>query len=98
MGDEGLEPVVPENAVTVQDRIELRQTEQVAAESGGAESGAVGAENVVLVVPNDPRLLRLIDAWPMLSAGAHQTMVEFVERELVAVGRAVESAESTKPD
>ena len=45
MGDGGLEPVVPENAVTVQDRIELRQTEQAIAESGGAESGAVEADN-----------------------------------------------------
>ena len=34
---------------------------------GGAESGAVGDENGVLTVPDDPRLLVVIDAWPGLS-------------------------------
>ena len=34
---------------------------------GGAESGAVGDENGILTVPDDPRLLWLIDAWPGLS-------------------------------
>ena len=32
-----------------------------------AKSGAVGAENDALDVSDDPRLLRLIDAWPRLS-------------------------------
>ncbi len=75
MGDEGLEPVVPENAVMVQNRIELRQSGQVAAESGGAESGAVGAEDEFLSVPDDPRLLGLIDVWPALSEDSRDAIV-----------------------
>lgn len=35
-----------------------------------AQSGAVGAEIEVLSVPDDPRLLALIDAWPTLSDDA----------------------------
>lgn len=79
VGDKGLEPVVPENAVTVQDRIELRQTEQVVAESGGAESGAIGAENVVLIVPDDPRLLTLIDTWPTLPEDARDAIARLAD-------------------
>ena len=32
-----------------------------------AQAGAVGAENGALSIPDDPRLLAVIDAWPMLS-------------------------------
>lgn len=98
MGDTGFDSLAPEIAVTIRGGFELWQVEQADVETGGAESGAVGAANEVLSVPNDPRLLWLIDAWPMLSAGAQQTMLEFVERELIAVGRAVDSAESAEPD
>ena len=41
---------------------------------GGAESGAVGAENGVLSVPDDPRLLGLIDAWWTLSEDARDAL------------------------
>ena len=44
-------------------------------ETGGAESGAVGDENRVLSIPDDPRLLALIDAWPMLSEVARAAVV-----------------------
>ena len=67
MGDEGLEPRVPENDVTTDGDIELQRTEQIAFGPCGAESGAVGAENKVLDASDGPRLRWLIDAWPMLS-------------------------------
>jgi hypothetical protein len=67
LGDEGLEPNGPEIAVTTQDLRELRRLERVADESGGAESGAVGASIGVWNALDDPRLLALIDGWPMIS-------------------------------
>jgi len=39
-------------------------------QQGGAESGAVG----VIAVPDDPRLLALIDAWPMLPEDARDAI------------------------
>ena len=40
---------------------------QATASRRAAKSGAVGAQNEVPSVPDDPRLLWLIDAWPGLS-------------------------------
>ena len=45
---------------------------------GGAESGAVGDENGVLTVPDDPRLLWLIDAWPGLSEETRDAIARLV--------------------
>lgn len=45
---------------------------------GGAESGAVGAEIGVLSIPDDPRLLGLIDAWPMLSEETRDAIARLV--------------------
>ena len=74
MGDTGFDSPTTEIAVTSRDSLELWQTEQVAVESGGAESGAVGAENVVLSVSDDPRLLALIDAWLTLPEDARDAI------------------------
>lgn len=49
---------------------ELQQTDSARA----AQSGAVGAENDVVSVPDDPRLLGVIDAWPTLSEDARDAV------------------------
>lgn len=43
--------------------------------SRAAQSGAVGAANEVLSVPDDPRLLALIDTWPTLPDDARDAIV-----------------------
>ena len=73
-------PPTQEIAVTSRDDLELWQAEQVAAESGGAESGAVDADNVVLSVPDDRRLLRLIDVWPMLTDDSRDAIARLIAK------------------
>ncbi len=48
----------------------------VISNQGGAESGAVGARDGVLSVPDDPRLLAVIDAWAMLTKEVREAVVK----------------------
>src|SRR5690349_1224420 len=47
-------------------------------ETGGAESGAVGDENGFLSIPDDPRLLAVINAWPTLSEDTSEEITRLV--------------------
>ncbi len=51
-----------------------------------AQSGAVGTDNEFVSVPVDPRLLKLVDAWPMLSEGVRDAIAKLVPDELNADG------------
>ena len=51
-------------------------------QQGGAESGAVGT----IAVSDDPRLLRLIDAWPMLAEDTRNTIARLAADDLDETG------------
>ena len=54
-------------------------------DEGGAQSGA-RVDGDVILADDDAGLAVIVEAWPMLSGDARRAMVEFVERELGAVG------------